>query len=169
MAGNTLEFNEIIKRKVQANFNSIGLKLCNLAIENMSVPQEVEKAFDERTKLGILGDKTDVLMKVSAAEAMKDAAKNPGNGMAGAGVGIGAGLGMGQMFAEAMRSTTSNKTEDKKEAGITCSSCGAKISASAKFCQECGQKVAKKAYCTECGAEVGANAKFCPTCGTKLK
>ena len=169
LVGNTLEFNEIVKRKVQASFNGIGLQLCNLVIENMSVPQEVEKAFDERTKLGILGDKTDVLMKVSAAEAMKDAAKNPGNGMAGAGVGIGAGLGMGQMFAEAMRSTTVAKTEDKKVAGATCSNCGASVSASAKFCQECGQKIAKKAFCVECGAEVSSSAKFCPSCGTKLK
>lgn len=170
LAGNTLEFNEIIKRKVQTNFNNIGLKLCNLAIENMSVPQEVEKAFDERTKLGILGDKTDVLMKVSAAEAMKEAAKNPGNGMAGAGVGLGAGLGMGQMFAEAMRSS-STKSEEKKEVkgGAVCSNCGAQISANAKFCQECGQKVAKKAFCTECGQEISATSKFCPNCGAKLK
>lgn len=167
LAGNTLEFNEIIKRGVQSNFNKIGLKLCNLVIENMSVPQEVEKAFDERTKLGILGDKTDVLMKVSAAEAMKEAAKNPSGGMAGAGIGLGAGLGMGQMFADAMRSTAS-KQEDKKESGATCSNCGAKISANAKFCQECGQKVAKSAFCTECGAKVSAGAKFCSTCGAKL-
>ena len=74
LAGNTLEFNEIVKRSVQSKFNEIGLKLTNLFIENMSVPTEVEKAFDERTKLGIYADKTDVLMKVAAAEAMKDAA-----------------------------------------------------------------------------------------------
>ena len=100
---------------------------------------------------------------------MKDAAKNPGGGMAGAGVGLGAGLGLGQMFAEAMRSSAPVKSEERKTAGAICPNCGAGISASAKFCQECGQKIAKKAFCIECGAEVGASAKFCPSCGTKLK
>ena len=38
--------------------------------------EDLEKALDERSKLGILGDKTDVMMKVAAAEAMKEAAKN---------------------------------------------------------------------------------------------
>ena len=167
LAGNTEEFNAIVKHKVQGKFNDIGLKLVTLAIENMSVPQEVEKALDERTKLGILGDKTDVLLKVSAAEAMKDAAKNPG-GIAGAGVGIGAGFGMGQMFAEALK-PSSQPTETKKEESTkTCTSCGAKISKKAKFCPECGQKVESKAFCTECGAEVKSTAKFCPECGAKL-
>ena len=169
LAGNTEEFNTIVKSKVQGKFNSIGLKLVTLAIENMSVPQEVEKALDERTKLGILGDSTDVLMKVSAAEAMKDAAKNPGGGMAGAGVGLGAGLGMGQMFAEALKSTSApTEKAQKQEPTKECSSCGAKISKKAKFCPECGQKQESKAFCSECGAEVKPTAKFCPECGNKL-
>ena len=61
LAANTMEFNEIVKAKIQAKFREIGLELVNLFIENMSVPQEVEKALDERSKLGILGDKTDNL------------------------------------------------------------------------------------------------------------
>ena len=170
LAGNTLEFNEIVKRSIQSKFNEIGLKLTNLFIENMSVPSEVEKALDERSKLGILGDKTDVLMKVAAAEAMKDAAKNEGNPMAGAGVSIGAGLGMGQIFADAFKSA--NKTQSAPTSnggGKTCSSCGANVSPSAKFCPECGQKLNVKSFCSECGEEVSPNAKFCPSCGKKLK
>ena len=172
LAGNTLEFNEIVKRSVQSKFNEIGLKLTNLFIENMSVPTEVEKAFDERTKLGIYADKTDVLMKVAAAEAMKDAAKNPGaaGSMAGAGVGLGAGLGIGQMFADAMRSSNQPAAAPQKaevKGGAVCSACGAAIPAGAKFCPECGKKTDAKKFCTECGAEVPAGSKFCPECGKK--
>ena len=76
LAANTTEFNQAVKANIQAKFKEIGLMLTNLFIENMSVPQEVEKAIDERSKLGILGDKTDVMMKIAAAEAIKDAAKN---------------------------------------------------------------------------------------------
>lgn len=170
LAGNTLEFNEIVKRSIQEKFNEYGLKLTNLFIENMSVPQEVEKALDERSKLGILGDSTDVMMKVAAAEAMKEAAKNPGNPMAGAGVGIGAGLGMGQMFAEAFKATSKTEAAPvKKEQKTTCAACGAEVSNKSKFCPECGEKLNTKSFCPECGEEVSAGAKFCPSCGNKLK
>lgn len=169
LAGNTMEFNEIVKRSIQAKFNEIGLKLTNLFIENMSVPEEVEKAIDERSRLGILGDKTDVLMKVSAAEAMKEAAKNPGmgGGIAGAGVGLGAGVAMGKIFADSM-SGGSAKPEESKVATKICSNCGAKVNASSKFCSECGTKLNVKKFCTNCGEEVGEGAKFCPSCGQKL-
>ncbi|MBO5926169.1 MAG: zinc ribbon domain-containing protein, partial [Clostridia bacterium] len=107
---------------------------------------------------------------VAAAEAMKDAAKNEGNPMAGAGVSIGAGLGMGQIFAEAFKSLNSNQSAPKQNGGgKTCSACGASVSPSAKFCPECGQKLNAKSFCSECGEEVSPSAKFCPSCGKKLK
>ena len=169
LAGNTLEFNQIISASVQNKFKEIGLKLTNLVIENMSVPEEVEKAIDERSKLGILGDKTDVLMKVAAAEALKDAAKNQGTGGAfvGAGMGIGAGAGIGAIFADAMKNPAP-QPQQTNTGGLTCASCGASISKSAKFCPECGNKLAVKKFCPECGKEISATSKFCPECGTKL-
>jgi membrane protease subunit (stomatin/prohibitin family) len=168
LAANTLEFNEKVKLIVQNKFQELGLKLTNFVIENTSVPQEVEKAIDERSKLGILGDKTDVMMKIAAAEAMKDAAKNEGNPMAGAGVSIGAGLGMGQIFAEAFKSSQKPSEPVQAVDCKVCSNCGAKINKTAKFCPECGAKQNAKAFCSECGAEVDGNAKFCPSCGNKL-
>lgn len=176
LAGNTMEFNQIVKIKIQDKFKEIGLQLTNLFIENMSVPEEVEKAIDERSKYGIMSDKTDVMMKVAAAEAMKDAAKNQGAGGAfvGAGMGVGAGVGLGGMFAEAFRSsqapaTPAAATESAKPAGSKkCPKCGAEISATAKFCPECGEKIPAKKFCSNCGAEVSATAKFCPECGEKL-
>lgn len=172
LAANTLEFNEIVKGSVQNKFNELGLKLVNLFIENMSLPEEVTKAMDERTKLGILGDSTDTLMKVSAAEAMKTAAANQGVGgafMAG-GVGIGAGAGIGAMMANAMaRSNNQNSGNANNAAGGTvCPSCGKSVPAGSKFCPECGKAMSATKFCPECGAKVSAGAKFCPECGKKL-
>ena len=173
LAANTLEFNEIVKAKIQAKFREIGLELVNLFIENMSVPQEVEKALDERSKLGILGDKTDTLLKVSAAEAMKTAAANQGAGGAfmGAGVGMGAGLGMGGIMAGAFAGNNQQQAAQpaqNKADAAKCTSCGASIPAGSKFCPECGQKQAEAKFCPECGAKIAAGAKFCPECGKKL-
>ncbi len=174
LAGNTTEFNQIVTANIQNKFKEIGLKLTNLFIENMSVPAEVEKAIDERSKLGVLGDKTDVMMKIAAAEAMKDAAKNQGTGGAfvGAGMGLGAGAGIGAAFASAFNSasTPSKESEPQKPAGgRKCKECGAEIAANAKFCPECGAKVPAKKFCPECGAEISATAKFCPECGNKIE
>lgn len=173
LAGNTTEFNQIVTANIQNKFKEIGLILTNLFIENMSVPEEVEKAIDERSKYGILGDKTDVMMKVAAAEAMKDAAKNQGSGGAfmGAGLGIGAGAGMGSIIADAFKSSqqpAAKPAEAAPKSSIKCPECGAGISASAKFCPECGAKIPSKKFCSRCGAEVRSTAKFCPECGNKL-
>ena len=175
LAGNTLEFNEIVKGTVQNKFNEMGLELTNLFIENMSMPPEVEAALDERSKLGILGDKTDVMMKIAAAESMKEAAKNPGMGgsMMGAGLGLGAGAGLGQMFAGAF-AQAQNQTQNQQpvatpsESKTTCPSCGASVKSGAKFCPECGEKFAVKVACPHCGAEVSSKSKFCPECGKSL-
>lgn len=170
LAANTLEFNEIVKAKIQAKFREMGLELTNLFIENMSVPQEVEKALDERSKLGILGGHTDTLLKVSVAEAMKTAAANPGGGGAfmGAGVGMGAGFGLGGIMAGAMNSNTQPQSEPNRTNTVKCSSCGANVPSGSKFCPECGVKLGSKRFCPECGGEVGSDNKFCHKCGNKL-
>ena len=172
LAGNTAEFQTIVRSKVQEDFNNIGLELTKLLIENMSVPSEVEKAIDERSRYGILGDATDTMMKVSAAEAMRESAKNPGVGGAfmSAGVGLGAGAGMGGLMADAFRdSAKENKpTGGLSASSTTCPSCGKSVSAGAKFCAECGAKIPHKKFCENCGKPVSAGAKFCAECGHKL-
>ena len=171
LAGNTMEFQTIVKAKIQSMFKEIGLSLQTLIIENMSVPQEVEKALDERSKYGILGDATDTMMKVSAAEAMRNAAKNPGVGGAfmGVGVGMGAGAQVGAIMSDAMKGADNKpqKTEQKK-ATVVCSACQKEVAAGSKFCPECGEKMNVKRFCPECGNEVSANDKFCASCGNKL-
>jgi len=61
----------------------------------------------------------------------------------------------------------SNSSQAPADNLIACPSCGAKISANAKFCPECGKALGSK-FCPECGAKISGNAKFCPECGKKL-
>jgi membrane protease subunit (stomatin/prohibitin family) len=82
-------------------FSSFGLELARFFIENISLPEEVEKAIDQRAKIGVFGDRMQQYTQMQAAEAIGKAAENPG-GLAGAGVGVGAGVAMGQMMAGAM-------------------------------------------------------------------
>ncbi len=89
------------KQILAPEFGSFGLELSRFFIENVSLPEEVEAAIDQRTKLGVLGDKMGQYTQLQAADAMKVAAANPG-GAAGAGVGIGAGIAMGGMMGGAL-------------------------------------------------------------------
>ncbi len=88
------------KGRIGPEFASFGLELSRFFIENVSLPEEVEAAIDQRTKLGVLGDRLGQYTQLQAADAMKVAAANPG-GVAGAGVGIGAGVAMGQAMGAA--------------------------------------------------------------------
>ena len=162
LAANYKEFAEQIVEVSQEEFSKWGLKLCSLVIENISLPEEVEKTLDERTKLGVLEDSMGTYTKYQAANAMRDAAKNEAGGnLAGLGVGLGAGTGIGKLFADNL--STENTPKEKM---VECIKCGAKMKKNAKFCPECGAK--QGATCPKCGAEVSKNAKFCPECGSAL-
>jgi membrane protease subunit (stomatin/prohibitin family) len=89
------------KQLLAPEFSGYGLDLSKFFIENVSLPEEVEAAIDQRTKLGVLGDKMGQYTQLQAADAMKIAAANPG-GAAGAGIGIGAGIAMGGMMGGAL-------------------------------------------------------------------
>lgn len=95
------ELSATARQVLAPEFGSYGLDLSRFFIENVSLPEEVEAAIDQRTKLGVLGDKMGQYTQLQAADAMKIAAANPG-GAAGAGIGIGAGIAMGGMMGNAL-------------------------------------------------------------------
>ena len=85
--------------RIGPEFASYGLELSKFFIENISLPEEVEAAIDQRTKLGVLGDKMQQYTQMQTADSIKIAAANPG-GLAGAGVGIGAGMAIGNAMGQ---------------------------------------------------------------------
>lgn len=77
---------------------SHGISIPKFVIENISLPPEVEDAIDARSRMGILGN-IDNYARLQAADAVRDAANNPGG--AGEGVGLGLGMAAGQQLAQA--------------------------------------------------------------------
>ncbi|MBQ3047825.1 MAG: SPFH domain-containing protein [Clostridia bacterium] len=170
LACNLLEFNKMTADQVASQFEGLGLKLSNLVIENISFPEQVEKALDTRTSMGVLKDNMDTYVKFKSAEAIGDAAKNPG--MAGLGSQLGTGMALGEMIKDTMKSSKTTSTEHTTAATKSkfCPNCGAANSTRAKFCHECGGALAAAGNtCPGCGEKVDKGAKFCPSCGTKLK
>ncbi|HWW62599.1 MAG TPA: SPFH domain-containing protein [Thermoanaerobaculia bacterium] len=93
------EISAVAKKTLAPEFAGYGISLEKFFIENISLPEEVEAAIDQRTKLGVLGDRMGQYAQMQAAESIKVAAANPG-GLAGAGVGLGAGMAMGNMMGQ---------------------------------------------------------------------
>jgi membrane protease subunit (stomatin/prohibitin family) len=83
-----------------AELEPVGVAIPTFLIENISLPPEVEQALDKRTQMGVLGD-LDRYTQLQTANAIEDAATNPGG--AGEGVGLGMGMAMGQRMAESLR------------------------------------------------------------------
>ena len=166
LASNLQEFNALCQHNMQEKFDTLGLELCNLVIENISFPANIEKALDERATLGILGDKMGVYAQKKAADALGDAAKNPGS--AGAFMGIGLGQSMGGAMSGVFSNIQNAQDTPKQNNSKFCAECGSRINPGAKFCPECGAKQASSNACSNCGAQLNPGAKFCPECGTKV-
>lgn len=101
--------NEIADRLagiISDDLKHLGLQMPRFVIENVSLPPEVEAMMDKRTQMGVIGN-LDTYTKFEAAQAIGDAANNPG-GLASAGVGIGAGAALGAQLAQALQPTAVN-------------------------------------------------------------
>ena len=167
IASNLLEFSEVATETLSNTFTSLGLELTKLVVENISFPEEVEKAIDTRSSMGVLSDKMDTFVKYQSANAIRDAAKNEGT--AGLGAQLGSGFALGEMMRESLRSSNNTNSSNNDDDAKFCPECGAKNPRAAKFCVDCGAKMTQKGKCPSCGAEISGKSKFCPECGEKLK
>jgi membrane protease subunit (stomatin/prohibitin family) len=145
--------------KLQQHFSAIGLTLTSITIENVSLPEEVEKMIDRKSSMNIAGN-LDNYMKYQTAEAIREAANNPDGGVAGAGAGLGAGMAMGQMMSQMIN----NRPIEPQQAAVPQQAPAAQAVQQEQTAQS--QSSGKK-FCSECGQKLTENAKFCSDCGSK--
>jgi membrane protease subunit (stomatin/prohibitin family) len=104
LAANYDELGKFVTMKIGPEFRSYGLEVTKLLVENVSLPDAVEKAMDKRSSMGIMGDLSRYT-QYQAATAMEEAAKNP-DGMASGGMGMGMGFAMANQMGKAMQGGT---------------------------------------------------------------
>ena len=134
------------------SFTRIGLELLTFNISAITPPDEVMKRIDERSSMAAIGD-MGAYTQFKAAQAIGDAANNPGGAgdATSTGVGLGAGIGLGSIMANAFQNPQGQQQAPPAAAP-------APVAAAA---------VATIA-CPNCKAAVPVGSKFCPECGTQL-
>jgi membrane protease subunit (stomatin/prohibitin family) len=89
-----------LRERLSPEFEKLGIELVEVQVQDIGLPEEVEKAIDKRGAIAAVGN-LQAYTQYETASAIRDAANNPG-GIAGAGVGIGAGVAMGAQMVNAM-------------------------------------------------------------------
>ena len=145
MAANQTALAERISEQIRPAFAEYGLTLDSFVVENLSLPEELQKILDQRIGMTMVGDMGRYTQYQVAQSIPVAAANEGGGGAVGMGAGLGAGVAMGQAMMEAVNKSTS-------EAGG-----GAAPAA--------GSPAANTKFCTECGKSIPRSAKFCPECG----
>ena len=100
LAANYNEISGMLREILQKDFDEYGITLNSFLIENISLPPAVEQALDKRTQMGVLGD-MNKYTQFQAANALADAAQNPG--AAGNMVGMLAGVNLGGVLNNSMQ------------------------------------------------------------------
>jgi membrane protease subunit (stomatin/prohibitin family) len=92
LSSNYAALSERLRRLVVERIDhEYGLDIPQMVIVNISVPDEVEKALDARSSIGIVGNLA-AYQQYQVGRSTPVAAANPAGGVAGAGVGLGMGL-----------------------------------------------------------------------------
>ena len=100
MAGNQSEFGKALYDHLAPTFSGLGLALETLIVQNISLPDELQKMLDARIGVNMMGGMQGYT-QYQTANAIPLAAQNEG-GLAGLGAGMGVGFGVGQTIAQSM-------------------------------------------------------------------
>lgn len=107
------ELNLILRTELFEDFKGLGLKLHDMYIHSISVPEEVQKMIDTKSGMNAVGN-LDQYMKLKIADSLGKA--TAGGGMSD-GLGVGAGLGMGMampnMIQNALQPNTNESITEK--------------------------------------------------------
>ena len=99
-----------IQEKLNEQIKNIGVQFSDILIENISLPDEVEKLIDEQSGIGMAKQDMESFMQYQTARSMRDASKQKG-GLAG----LGAGMALGNTMAHTVENVT-NSSQGKSMA-----------------------------------------------------
>jgi membrane protease subunit (stomatin/prohibitin family) len=152
MAANQAALGEKIVEQMKPAFAALGLALDQFVVENISLPDELQKVFDQRIGMNMVGDLGRYTL-YAAAESLDLSAANS-SGAAGMGMGLGAGAAVAQVLQSSLRAVTPAAPPAAAPVliGVQTGAASPAAAQASKFCIECGHALPQSAkFCAECG------------------
>ena len=107
LAANQVEFAKALQEATAPAFEALGLKLEMVTLQNVSLPEELQKILDQKIGMGMIGQNMGQFMQYQTAQAIPKLAEGvgsgSGSGIAGDAMGLGAGLALGQTMAQQLQ------------------------------------------------------------------
>jgi membrane protease subunit (stomatin/prohibitin family) len=103
LAANQVEFAKQLHQAAAPAFEQLGLTLETVTVQNISLPEELQKVLDQRIGMGMVGGDMGKFMQYQTAQAipgMTAGGGGGGSGIAGDAMGLGAGVALGQVLAQ---------------------------------------------------------------------
>jgi len=104
LAANQAKFAQALQDTGTPAFAKYGIKLESVTLQNVSLPEELQKILDQKIGMGMVGNDMGKFMQYQTAQAIPQMASGVGSGsgggIAGDAMGMGAGLAMGQVLAQ---------------------------------------------------------------------
>ncbi|EHR69104.1 putative virion core protein [Burkholderiales bacterium JOSHI_001] len=105
LAANQVEFAQQLRSATAPAFEAIGLALEGVTVQNVSLPEELQKILDQKIGMGMVGKDMGQFMQYQTAQAIPKFAEGAGGGggVAGDAMGLGAGVALGQVLAQQLQ------------------------------------------------------------------
>jgi len=101
LAANQIQFAQALATQLVPEFAKIGIKLETITVQNVSLPEELQKILDQKIGMGMVGNEMGKFMQYQTAQAIPKFAEGAGGGgIAGDAMGLGAGVALGQVLAQ---------------------------------------------------------------------
>ena len=106
LAANQLAFAQALTTQLAPEFAKIGLQLDTMTVQNLSLPEDLQKILDQKIGMGMVGNDMAKFMQYQTAQAIPKFAESAGagGGIAGDAMGLGAGIALGQVLAQNLAS-----------------------------------------------------------------
>lgn len=100
-----------MQERLNGQVRMTGIQFSDVIIENISLPEDVERMIDEQSGIGIAKSDMESFMKYQTARAMRDAVKQEGGA-----AGLGAGLAFGNTIAQNVQNMSNSNIPEKSKA-----------------------------------------------------
>ncbi len=104
LAANQIEFAKQLQEATAPEFGKLGLALVSVTVQNLSLPEDLQKILDQKIGMGMVGGDMGKFMQYQTAQAIpkfaEGAAGGGGGGVVGDAMGLGAGVALGQVMAQ---------------------------------------------------------------------